>query len=127
MDIEIFRNCCMALPEATEDMPFDDTVVTFRLKGKIFACIGLDHPDMAVLKCDPEKAEELRDHYSAVEGAFHWNKKFWNQIAFQGDVDDTLFRRLIVHAYAEVNLKLPKRERMEIDSAALETALASIN
>lgn len=114
MNIELFRECCLALPEVTEDMPFDDTVVTFRLKGKIFACVGVDHPDEAVLKCDPEKAETLRMRYGAVSGAFHWNKKYWNQIAFQRDVDDRLFCQLIVHAYEEVNLKLPKRERVSV-------------
>ena len=113
MDIEQFRLHCMALPFVTEDMPFDDTVVVFRLKGKIFGCIATDMPDLAVLKCDPEKAEQLRERYSAVEGAYHWNKKYWNQIRFNADVDDNLFLGLVAHAYNEVNKKLPKRERVE--------------
>lgn len=103
----------MALPFVTEDMPFDDTVVVFRLKGKIFGCIATDKPDLAVLKCDPEKAEQLRERYSAIEGAYHWNKKYWNQIRFNADVDDNLFLGLVAHAYNEVNKKLPKRERVE--------------
>ncbi|MBR4803617.1 MAG: MmcQ/YjbR family DNA-binding protein [Bacteroidales bacterium] len=113
MDIERFRMLCLSLPQATEDMPFDDTVVVFRLKGKIFACIATDTPELAVMKCDPERAMELRERYSCVEGAYHWNKKYWNQIRFNEDVDDKMFVALIAHAYNEVNRKLPKKDRVE--------------
>lgn len=112
MNIETFREYCLSLPFSTEDMPFDETVVVFRLKGKIFGCICLDKPDMAVLKCDPERAIELRERYSSIEGAWHWNKKYWNQVTFQGDVSDELFKELVRHAYNEVNKKLPKKERV---------------
>ncbi|MCQ2279599.1 MAG: MmcQ/YjbR family DNA-binding protein [Bacteroidales bacterium] len=112
MDIESFREYCLSLPHATEDMPFDDTVVVFRIKGKIFACICLDKPDFATMKCDPERATELREQYSSIEGAWHWNKKYWNQVTFRGDVSDELFRSLVRHAYNEVNKKLPKKERV---------------
>ena len=115
MDIEQFREECLLLPFATEDMPFDDTLVTFRLKNKIFACISLEHPDRVVLKCDPEYAEELRLSYSAIEGAFHWNKKYWNQVNItSGDVPDPLIRSLIRHSYEEVNKKLPRKDRVQI-------------
>ena len=113
MDIEQFRLYCLALPFVTEDMPFNDTVVTFRLKGKIFACLATDTPDMAVLKCDCERAMILRERYVCVEGAYHWNKKYWNQIRFNAEVDDRMFVGLIVHAYNEVNRKLPKKDRVE--------------
>lgn len=71
MDIEQFRNLCLDEIEATEDMPFDDTVVVFRLKGKIFGCISLNRPDMIVPQYDAEYAEELRIAYSGIEGACH--------------------------------------------------------
>lgn len=115
MDIERFREECLALPFTTEDMPFDDTLVTFRLKGKIFACVSTDRPDLAVMKCDPEYAQELRMRYQAIEGAFHWNKKYWNQVNITGGgVPDNLIRSLIRHAFEEVNKKLPKKDRVEI-------------
>jgi len=113
MDIEQFREACLALPYTTEDMPFDDTVVVFRLKGKIFGCIALDMPDMVVLKCDPEYALELRANYLDIEGAYHWNKKYWNQINVTNtSVPDELIIRLVKHAYDEVNKKLPKKDRV---------------
>lgn len=74
MNIEQFREYCLSLPFATEDMPFDDTVLVFRLKGKIFGAIILDKPNLVVLKCEPEYALELRERYPEIEGAHHWNK-----------------------------------------------------
>lgn len=112
MNIESFRDYCLTLPEVTDDMPYDDTVVAFRLKGKIFGYLFLDKPWLAVLKCDAAAALDLRDRYAAVEPAYHCNKKYWNQIYFDRDVDDVLLRSMICHAYNEVNLKLPKRDRV---------------
>lgn len=115
MNIELFREDCLSMPFATEDMPFDDSVVTYRLKGKIFACILLDKPDLIVLKCDPEYALELRAQYLCVEGAWHWNKKYWNQITLNGELTDLQIYELIRHAYSEVNKKLPKREQILLE------------
>ena len=112
MDVESFRFYCLSLPEVTEDMPYDDTVVAFRLKEKIFGYLFLDKPDIVVLKCDAERALDLRDRYGAVEPAYHCNKKYWNQIWLNRDVDDVLLRTLVDHAYNEVNRKLPLKSRM---------------
>lgn len=114
MNIESFRTYCLSMPLTTEDMPFDDKVLVFRLKGKIFACINFDNPQIAVLKCDPQKAIYLREHYHSIEGAWHWNKKYWNQIHFNGDVGDTLLKELILHSWCEVNKKLPKKDQTDI-------------
>ena len=66
----------------------------------------MSNPELAVMKCDPERALELRDQYSAIEGAFHWNKKFWNQIHFNSDCGDKLILELVNHSYQEVVKKL---------------------
>ncbi len=113
MDIEKFREYCLSLPCTTEDFPFDETVLVFRVKNKIFACIALDNPELGVVKCDPDYAVELRDHYSAIEPAYHWNKQYWNQIWFNRDVTDELLCKLINHSFAEVVKKLPKKEQTD--------------
>lgn len=119
MDIERFREECLSLPFVTEDMPFDDSVVVFRLKGKIFACIPTDVPNLVVMKCDPSYALDLRARYTAVTGAWHWNKKYWNQIDLScGGVTDDLVVPLIRHAYQEVNKKLPRKDRVDIEEIA---------
>ena len=79
MNIEEIREYCLSLPMSTEDMPFDDEHLVLRVCGKIFACIALDRPDYFVLKCDPDYAIELRDSYSEIEPAWHWNKRHWNK------------------------------------------------
>lgn len=113
MNIELFREECLRMPFATEDMPYDDTVVVFRLKGKIFACVMTDKPHLVVLKCAPEYSAELQAHYAAIEGAWHCNKKYWIQIdTTDSSVPDSLITSLIGHAYQEVNKKLPKKDRV---------------
>jgi len=94
-------------------MPFDDNVLVFRLKGKIFACTGLDNPDIVTLKCDPARAVELRERYNAIEEAFHWNKKYWNQIWLNRDVNSNMLEELVRHSYNEVNAKLPAKDRVK--------------
>ena len=118
MNIESIREYCLSKPCATEDFPFDETTLVFRVMNKIFACISLDDPDWFCLKCDPDYAIELRDQYSSIVGAWHWNKKYWNQIAItQTDVPDALIRDLIDHSYSEVVKKMPRklRDQLPID------------
>ncbi len=114
MNIEEIRAYCLSKPLATEDFPFDETTLVFRVHQKIFACIGLDDTDWFCLKCDPDYAIELRDRYSSIKGAWHWNKKYWNQIAQNGDVSDGLLCSLIDHSYEEVLKKLPRKLREEV-------------
>ena len=66
MDIEQIRAYCLSKPHATEDFPFDETTLVFRVMNKIFASIGLDDVDWFCLKCDPEYAIELREHYAGM-------------------------------------------------------------
>lgn len=68
MDIEQIRAYCLSKPHATEDFPFDETTLVFRVMNKIFASIGLDNVDWFCLKCDPEYAIELREHYTGITG-----------------------------------------------------------
>lgn len=114
MNIEEIRAYCLSKPLATEDFPFDETTLVFRVHQKIFACIDLEDTDWFCLKCDPDYAIELRDRYSSIKGAWHWNKKYWNQIAQNGDVSDGLLRSLIDHSYEEVLKKLPRRLREDV-------------
>lgn len=115
MNIEDIRLYCMGKPWVTEDFPFDETTLVFRLQGKIFACISLDHPDTVTMKCAPDYAVELRERYAAIAGAWHWNKKYWNQVDLTDyEVTDELLRSLLDHAYDEVMKKLPAKVRRQL-------------
>ena len=117
MNVESVRDYCLSLPLATEDFPFDETTLAFRVLGKIFAMIDLDNTEWFVLKCDPDYAVELRDKYPEIKGAWHMNKKHWNQISLSGELQDGLVQKLIRHSYAEVVKKMPnklKQSHMEM-------------
>ena len=114
MDIEEIREYCLQKPYSTEEFPFDETTLVFKIAGKMFACMPLEKSDMLILKCDAEYAIELRDRYSAIVPAWHFNKKYWNQLLIPA-LDDTLIKELIDHSYAEVVKKLTRKVRTELN------------
>lgn len=114
MNIESVRDYCLSLPFVTEDFPFDETTLAFRIMEKIFAMIDLEDTKWVVLKCEPERALDLRDRYSEITGAWHMNKKYWNQLDLYGDLTDGFVKSLIRHSYAEVVKKLPKKMLAEL-------------
>ena len=119
MDIESIRDYCLRKRAATEEFPFDDTTLVFKVAGKMFACMPLEKPDMLILKCDADRAIELRDRYSAIEAAWHFNKKYWNQHIISM-LDDRLLMELIDHSYDEVVKKLSRTKREELRAFAEE-------
>lgn len=108
MNIETVRDYCLSLPLVTEDFPFDDQTLAFRIMDRIFACMDMERPEWVTMKCNPDRALELREEYVEIEGAWHWNKKYWNQVNLYGHLDDELIRSLIRHSYREVVRKLKK-------------------
>ena len=115
MDIESIREYCLKKRAITEEFPFDDTTLVFKVGGKMFACMPLDRADMLTLKCDAEYALELRERYSAIEPAWHFNKKYWNQHRIS-ELEDDLLKSLIDHSYDEVLRKMSCRKREEIEN-----------
>lgn len=113
MDIENIRQYCLQKLHTTEEFPFDDMTLVFKVAGKMFACLPLNKPDMLVLKCDADYAIELRDKYSAIESAWHFNKKYWNQHILSA-LDDDLVMHLIDHSYNEVVKKFSRKRRIEL-------------
>lgn len=113
MNIESLREYCLSLPQVTEDFPFDETTLAFRIGGKIFAMVNLEDTRWFVLKCEPDYALDLRDRYSEITSAWHMNKKHWNQINLFGSLSDSLVRSLVRHSYNEVVKKMPKRVKEE--------------
>ena len=115
MNIEQLREFCLSLPKTTEDMAFGDDYLLIRVCNRIFACIGLTKTGYFVVKCDPELAIELRERHAENHPAWHWNKKYWNQIDINGKLDDKFIESLIRHSYDEVIKKLPKKIRMSLN------------
>ena len=112
MNIEEARFYCLSKENATEDFPFDDTTLVFRVEGKIFACVSLLDTSWFCVKCDPERAITLREEWQQIAPAWHWNKKYWNQLDI-AHLPDELVRQCIDHSYDEVLRKLPKKIRLK--------------
>lgn len=115
MNIESVREYCLSLPHATEDFPFDETTLAFRIGGRIFAMIDLERTEWFVLKCNPDMAIELREKYAEISPAWHMNKRHWNQINLFGYLSEELICSLIRHSYSLVVQKLPKALRISFD------------
>ena len=114
MNIEELREYCLSLKNTTEDMPFEEDYLVFRVFGKWFAVIPLNDPELKIsLKCNPDKAIELREQYNCVEAAWHFNKKYWNSIILNSDMKDETVKYWIRHSVEEVVKKLPQKTQTE--------------
>lgn len=116
MNIEEFRIFCLSFQGTTEEMPFDDQVLAFKVMGKIFALTDIDQFESINLKCDPEKAITLREKYTSVQPGYHMNKKHWNTITTRGELSDQELKHWIRHSYELVRSKLPKKLREALKS-----------
>jgi len=112
MHIEQFRDFCLSKKGVTESFPFDEDVLVFKVLNKMFALTSLKSPDFKVsLKCNPEKAMELRETYDSIKPAFHMNKKHWNSVNVDSLLDDSLFLELVNHSYDLVIKGMTKKDK----------------
>lgn len=111
MDIESFRELCLGFEGVTEELPFGPETLVFKVHGKVFALTDLDSFEGVNLKCDPEKAVELRERYDAVQPGYHMNKKHWNTVKMDGSIPDKLLKDWIKHSYDLVLKGVPKSKR----------------
>ena len=112
MDLADFREYCLTKPGATEGMPFGETVLVFKVGGKMFALAALDEiPTTVNLKCDPELALDLRDKYEQVRPGYHMNKKHWNTVEIESGIPPGEIRKMIDHSYELVVKRLSKVRR----------------
>ena len=112
MNIEQIREYCLAKAGVTESLPFNDTALVFKVMNKMFAVLDLSENSRGItLKCDPERAIELRDQHPEVTPAWHFNKQHWNGINLHGSIGDDLLKAWIDHSYERVVSSLKKADR----------------
>jgi predicted DNA-binding protein (MmcQ/YjbR family) len=114
MNIEEFREYCMAKAGVTEEFPFDEFTLVFKVMGKMFALTNLDGDWSLALKCDPQRAVDLRERYPAIQPGYHMNKTHWNTVTMDGSLPQTMVLELIDHSYQLVTEKLPLKLRNEL-------------
>ena len=111
MDIESIWAYCLAKPHTEESFPFNSETLVLKVGSKIFTLFSIESFSGLNLKCDPERSIELRENYSGIIPAFHMNKKHWNTVKIDEDVDDKLMYELIDHSYSLVYNSLSKKIR----------------
>jgi len=116
MNIEEIRDHCLAKPGVTEGFPFDEVTLVFKVMNKMFALTGLEtDPPYVNLKCDPERAIELRGQYESIKPGYHMNKAQWNSVYYTGGMPRDLVLELIDHSYDLVVQGLKKKDREELE------------
>mgnify|MGYP002795069051 FL=1 len=118
MDIETFRNYCLAKKGVTEGLPFGPDVLVFKVMGKMFALASLDAIPLRVnLKCDPEEAITLREeHPNNILPGYHMNKMHWNTLVLDGFLLNSLIFGLTDHSYNLVIQSLPKKLQEDLEN-----------
>ena len=112
MNIETFREYCLSKKGVEETFPFDEVTLVFKVLHKMFALTGLNNEIFEVnLKCDPERAVELREAHPEIRAGWHMSKKHWNTVQFEENLTDSLLCELIDHSYDLVVSKMKKADR----------------
>ncbi len=115
MNIEDFRDFCLSLKSVTEDMPFDDKTLVFKIKGKMFCLTRIENFSSINVKCDPEKAIELRAQYDAVQPGYHMSKIHWNTIQLDGSIDVKQIKDWVIDSYDLIVSGLSKKLQKELE------------
>ena len=116
MNIEDLRTYCLSKKGTTESFPFDEDTLVFKVMNKMFALTNLDGDLTINLKCDPDKAIELREKHTAVIPGYHMNKKHWNTIQINSSINDSLIKEWIDNSYKLVVNSLTKKQKEELKS-----------
>jgi predicted DNA-binding protein (MmcQ/YjbR family) len=118
MNLETYYEYCLSKKGVTEHFPFDEDTLVFKVGGKMFALSSLaqwEKNEASVnLKCDPERAQELRAEYDEIKPGFHMSKVHWNTVSLSGNLPAALVKELIDHSYELVFKSLTKKIQNEI-------------
>lgn len=101
MNAEVIREYILKKENVTEGFPFGEDTLVFKVNGKIFVLVSLtSSPLQFNVKCDPDKAIELREEYPEnVLPGYHMNKKHWNTIITDGRLPKKLILEMLDDSY----------------------------
>lgn len=120
MYIDELRDYCMAKPAVEECFPFDENTLVFKVGGKMFLLADIHAKPLSFnVKCDPNKAAELRAVYDSVKPGYHMNKTHWNTVTADGRVPIQLLKEWINHSYDLVVASLPKKLQTQIKNSSI--------
>ena len=118
MNLENYYEYCLSKKAVTEHFPFDEDTLVFKVGGKMFALANLSGFENGTpsinLKCDPERAQELRAEFDDIQPGYHMSKVHWNTVNLNQNVSDKMIFELINHSYDLVFKSLTKKLQSEI-------------
>lgn len=115
MHIEAIVEYCMAKPGVQETFPFDEVTLVMKVMGKMFMALPTAEENLRInLKCDPERAVQLREENEAILPGWHMNKKHWNTVLIDGSLSNKMIQELIDHSYELVVKSLTKKLQKEL-------------
>lgn len=114
MDIIELREYCLSLPLTEEATPFDEATLVYKVGGKMYSLTNMEDFHYVNVKCDPERAIELREQYADILPGWHMNKMHWNTVRTDGDLPDSFIKELIHDSYMLIVKSLPRAKREEV-------------
>jgi predicted DNA-binding protein (MmcQ/YjbR family) len=114
--LEAYRNYCLNKKGVTEEFPFDENVLVFKVMGKIFCLTDIQRFESINLKVDPEEGVELREKYPAVQPGYHMNKKHWVTVLMDGSIPDKMLLKWADNSYVLVVKGLTKSQKLALEA-----------
>jgi predicted DNA-binding protein (MmcQ/YjbR family) len=111
MFLEELRQYCLSKAFTSEHLPFDDKTLVFKVGSKMFALVDIELGISVNLKCDPDKALELRESFHQIRPGYHMSKKHWNTVSLRDGLEDTFIQEMIDESYDLVYSSLTKKEK----------------
>lgn len=113
--IDEISEFCLKLPGVSNDFPFDEEIMAFRVMDKIFLLTSLSNIPLSInVKAHPDQAIEWREQYDAIVPGFHMNKKHWNTVTLDGSLSNPFIQEMIQHSYDCVVKGLTKKLKEEL-------------
>lgn len=116
MNLEGFRKHCLSKKGVTEEFPFGEETLVYKVMGKMFALTDLESFESINLKVDPETGEELREKYASVQPGYHMNKKHWITVLIDGSIPDKKVLEWVDNSYQLVVSALTKSQKSALES-----------
>ncbi len=113
--LNMLKEYCAKKPGTAETYPFGEDTLVFKVMGKMYALTNINSDQLSInLKCDPDWAMILRNHYEAVKPGYHMNKRHWNTVVVDGSIPDDEIWEMIDHSYRLVVIGLKKADRQKL-------------
>lgn len=117
MDVETLHDYCLQKAGVTEGFPFGEGVLVIKVMNKMFLLLDLSGGETMNVKCDPEKAQELREEFEEVQPGYHMNKTHWNTVYLKGRLSNQQIKEMIDHSYDLIVASLPKSQQALLKGA----------